>query len=191
VNKGICIAGPYIGAPYAAMLLESLAARGVTQVIVVGWCGAVRDDVQVGDLIIPQKAIVDEGTSRHYMQLEGPVPVSCPDPALGTRLLCMIDPLEATVLQAPIWTTDAIYRETEKKVAWFRDKGAAAVEMECSALFSVARFRRIAVTAILSVSDSVAARQWDPGFRNKRFKKARKTACRAAMQLAGMLCDNE
>ena len=186
-DKGICIAGPFIGAPYAAMILESLIARGVKQVVMVGWCGAVRDDIAVGDLIIPQKAIVDEGTSVNYIRLEGDPPCSRPDQELGDRLIRILDPHDAVVKQVPVWTTDAIYRETPKKVAWFRDKGAGAVEMECSALFSVARFRNVPITAVLAVSDSVAEKKWDPGFRKKQFKQARKTACRAAMELAGVL----
>ncbi len=89
-----------------------------------------------------------------------------------------------TCVQGPVWTTDAIYRETPKKVAWFREQGALAVEMECSALFSVAAFRNVEVAALLVVSDSLAAGNWDPGFARTRFKTARQEACEAILAVS-------
>ena len=58
--------GPLIGAPYAAMILESLRVWGVTKVIFMGWCGAVSRQVKAGDIVVPTAAMVDEGTSGHY-----------------------------------------------------------------------------------------------------------------------------
>ncbi|MFO7751047.1 MAG: purine-nucleoside phosphorylase, partial [Desulfobacteraceae bacterium] len=77
-----------------------------------------------------------------------------------------------------IWTTDGIYRETEKKINFFRQKGAIGVEMECSALFSAARYRKQKIAALLVVSDELSASSWHPGFRDPRFKQARKDAAR-------------
>ena len=183
-DQGISVVGPFVGAPYAAMILESLIARGVNRVIMVGWCGAVSKDMEVGDLIVPEKAIVDEGTSINYCRLDDKLPCSRPDPELGSRLFNTLLKQEAVFKKAVIWTTDAIYRETPKKVAYFRKLGAKAVEMECAALFSVGMYRKVPVTSLLTVSDSVAATDWAPGFRKKRFKRARKTACNAALSLA-------
>ncbi|MBF0203546.1 MAG: hypothetical protein HQK67_04340 [Desulfamplus sp.] len=73
-----------------------------------------------------------------------------------------------------IWTTDAIYRETSKKVAFFRNMGAIAVEMECSALFAVANYRKIDIAAILIVSDELSSSKWKPGFKTAAFKESRK-----------------
>ena len=35
---GPSVTGPFVGAPYAAMLLESLIAWGARQIIFIGWC---------------------------------------------------------------------------------------------------------------------------------------------------------
>jgi len=190
-DRGICVAGPFIGAPYAVMLLESLIARGAKQFVVVGWCGAVTDDLNVGDILLPSSAIVDEGTSKDYKHLDAALPVSLPDQGLLDQLSGHLDSLGVVHQKAGIWTTDAVYRETPKKVAFFRGLGAAAVEMECSALFSVAEYRQVSLAALLVVSDSVASRIWDPGFRNKTFKQARKTACDAVAGFADRLCDHD
>ena len=190
-NKGVCIAGPFIGAPYAVMLLESLIAKGADKIIILGWCGAVTDQLTVGDIILPCNAIVDEGTSLNYRLLDKKIPVSVPDLNLTDQLSDHLTSCGIGFQKTTIWTTDAIYRETKKKIAYFRDLGAHAVEMECSALFSVAQYRKVSIAGVLVVSDSVASKDWDPGFRTKRFKLARKSACEAVMTFAQEMCENE
>jgi uridine phosphorylase len=190
-DKEICVASPFIGAPYAVMLLESLIAKGADKIIVLGWCGAVTDQLAVGDIVLPVQAIVDEGTSMNYKVLDEKMPYSVPDLNLTNQLSDHLKSCGNEFKRTTIWTTDAIYRETQNKVAYFRDLGAKAVEMECSALFSVAQYRKTSITGLLVVSDSVASKDWDPGFRRKRFKQARQEACEAIMTFAQKLCDNE
>ena len=168
-DKGTAVAGPFIGAPYAAMLLESLIARGVSKVIVLGWCGAMTDQLKVGDIILPCKAIVDEGTSGNYKILDKKYPCSTPDFKLTDLLSESLAADGLDFQKTTIWTTDAIYRETKNKVAYFRDLGARAVEMECSALFSVAEYRNVRIAGLHIVSDRVASKDWDPGIRKKQF----------------------
>lgn len=54
------------GAPQAADTVETLAALGVKNIVAVGMCGAYDEKVRVGEIIAPQKAFVEEGTSLHY-----------------------------------------------------------------------------------------------------------------------------
>ena len=183
-EKQYTIAGPFIGAPYSAMILESLIAKGAKKIVVIGWCGAVREDLNVGDILLPEKAIVDEGTSQNYKKLDETFPVSDPDTSLLESLSDNLRKLDIKHKKITLWTTDAIYRETERKIAWYRDMGAEAVEMECSALFSVAEYKKISLAAILVVSDSVASKDWDPGFRYQRFKEARKSVCDSVIKFA-------
>ncbi len=190
-HGGISMAGPFIGAPYAAMLLDSLIAKGANQVVVLGWCGALDDTLAVGDIIVPSEAIVDEGTSRNYKKLEETFPVSRPDRSLTDKLWGYLKSEDIQAEKEVIWTTDAIYRETQKKVAYFNGMGARAVEMECSALFSVAEYRKIKLAAALVVSDSVASRDWEPGFRKKRFKQARQKACKSVVDFAKIISEHE
>ncbi len=85
-----------------------------------------------------------------------------------------------------VWSTDAIYRETRKKVEHFQKKGVLAVEMELSALFTVGSCRNVEVTGILVVSDEVATYKWRTGFKERDFKKAR----RAAVEVISILCQS-
>lgn len=190
-SRNISVAGPFVGSPYAAMMMESLVAKGARQILVLGWCGSLQTDIQAGDLIVPATGLVDEGTSRHYAILDPVTPQTFPHPGLTGKLTDGLEVRGLTCFKGPVWTTDAIYRETPKKIDWFRGQGAVAVEMECSALFSVAAFQNVEVAALLVVSDSLAAGNWDPGFRRSRFKAARYEACEAILSLAEELAETK
>ncbi|MBF0302033.1 MAG: nucleoside phosphorylase [Desulfamplus sp.] len=171
ISSKVAVTGPYLGAPSAVMLLESLIARGVSKVVVAGWCGAVSDELQIGDILVPDAAICDEGASRNYMQMpkDTDFPTVLPSYKLSQKIESAFN-----CKTGKIWTTDAIYRETSKKIHFFRNMGAVAVEMECSALFAVANYRKIDIASILIVSDTLTSNKWVPGFKEPAFKISRK-----------------
>jgi purine-nucleoside phosphorylase len=188
-KEKINYAGPYIGAPYGVVLLESLIAKGATKILVLGWCGAVSDELKTGDLIIPTAAISDEGTSRNYFDgnnngTGNDFPVIGSSASLSSAFGKKLGKMGLGCIKEKIWTTDAIYRETPEKVGFFRNKGAFAVEMECSALFATAHFRNVEIAALLVVSDELKPTEWVPGFKKKEFKEARKKACSAIVEFA-------
>ncbi len=183
LNTDSCsFTGPYMGAPYAAALLESLIAKGAEKIIVFGWCGALSPNLHTGDILIPHAAISDEGTSRNYFQSHENFPLISSDAELGKMIMEKLEAGNIEYKRGDIWTTDAIYRETPAKVAFFQTRGAVAVEMECSALFSVAKYRKKDIAAVLVVSDEVKNSGWIPGFRDKKFKDSRK-------KVSHIICD--
>lgn len=173
----VSLVGPLVGAPYAVMLLDTLVAWGVKRVLFLGWCGSISAGVGIGDIVVPEQAFIDEGTSRHYQADKQSV--RRPVGELTGQLTAALDQTGATYHQGAVWTTDAIYRETKKQVKYFQDKGALAVEMEISALFSAARFRGIEVCGLLVTSDLLFDMHWKPGFRDDGFKAARRLAAEA------------
>jgi nucleoside phosphorylase len=62
----LTVVAPALGAPFAAMILEKFIALGTRRVLVLGWCGSVAPQVQIGDLILPTRALPGDGTSPHY-----------------------------------------------------------------------------------------------------------------------------
>jgi uridine phosphorylase len=181
LHPGLGLAGPMVGSPYAAMVAETLIAWGARSLIFVGWCGAITATVAIGDLVLPTSALIDEGTSRHYL----PEPrESSPSSALTRKISggCAAEGVGVHV--GAVWTTDAPYRETPDKLLAFQRRGALAVEMEVSALFSVAAFRRVEAAALLVVSDELSSLMWTPGFKDPRFTRGREAAC----NIVGRLC---
>ncbi len=169
-----CLVGPVMAAAYAVMLLETLAAWGVRRVLYVGWCGALDDGLQVGDVLMPALAVVDEGTSPAYGQrTESRVrPASAWQAAVGEALATVTG---LTVQPVAVWTTDAVFRETPRRVAHFVESHRVrAVEMEVSALCTAAAFLGVEMAAILAVSDSLGGGHWRPGFALPRFRETRR-----------------
>ena len=178
---GISLTGPFVGAPYAVILLETLIAWGVRKIIFLGWCGAVSKKVKIGDIILPTAAVIDEGTSAHYGQMDARV--SRASSSLVSIFQQVFKKNQIDFQAGTIWTTDAVYRETRQRVEAHQQDGILAVEMELSALYSVAKFRGVALAGILVVSDELSSLDWRPGFKDERFVQGRRTACRMVKEL--------
>lgn len=174
-SAGISLIGPVVGAPYAVMVLETLIAWGAQEIFFLGWCGSISEKVKIGDIIVATSALVDEGTSGHYKNNE--TRVSFPAASMLTTLNDALRQNQADFHNGVIWSTDAIYRETREKVKYFQRRDAIGVEMEISALFTVAKFRGVDLGAMAVVSDELASFKWRPGFKMDEFKHGRKTAC--------------
>lgn len=160
-------AGPAVGAPMAVICLEKLIALGAKRIVVCGWCGSLQPDLAIGELIIPTGFVSEEGTSAHY-PLSGPV---APSPGLLEALKAFLTTTGRGAREGPIWTTDALYRETREKVCRYGREGVLAVEMELSALAQVAAFRGVELAGLLLVSDLLWQNPWRPGFKNKKFRR--------------------
>ena len=63
------------GAPQAACSVETLHALGVRELLLVGLCGGFAPQLQVGDVLLPEKLWSEEGTTLHYRQESGFVQV--------------------------------------------------------------------------------------------------------------------
>ena len=171
--SNLSIVGPFIGAPFATILLENLIVSGVKKVIFLGWCGAVSSDVKIGEIVIPTSALIEEGTSKHYFSISNENCIIDASSSLTKKIESVLSEKKIHYHKGRIWTTDAIFRETKEKVSIFMKKGILAVEMELSAIFSVGKFRGIETCGLLTVSDELSSLKWKPGFSDKKFKKIR------------------
>ena len=100
----------------------------------------------VGDRILPDKAFIEEGTSLHYAE---PRLFSTPSGAFLEKVRRWFP--EGKCL--PVVSTDAVFRQTYEKEALWRRRGAVGVDMETSALFTVAEYLGVEIAAVLTVSD--------------------------------------
>ncbi len=119
----LCIAGPFIGAPYAVILLETLIAWGVKQVVFFGWCGSLHADVAIGDLVVPTIAHVADGTSPNYLSSPKNDRISLPSADLNAQILSGCRQKGLACHAGPIWTTDAVFRETPDLINQYKAKG--------------------------------------------------------------------
>lgn len=158
-NKRIAVFQPGIGAPLVAGLFEEIIARGMTKFIACGGAGVLDKKIAVGHLIIPTSAIRDEGTSYHYL---APSRETEPSKEGVEALEKTLKKHKCKYLSSKTWTTDAFYRETKEKVKLRKSEGCLTVEMECSALCAVAKFRGVTFAQLLYGGDDVSCEEWDP-----------------------------
>jgi uridine phosphorylase len=188
-GKPLAVVGPMMGAPYAAAILETLIAWGARQILFLGWCGGIAPHVHHGDLILPSGAISAEGTSRHYRPPNGRDEIARPSAFLLNSLSQTLQQVAISHHTGTIWTTDAIFRETREQISKLQRQGVVAVEMELSALFTVARYRGAALAGWLVVSDDLSTLDWRPGFKKEAFNKGRIAAVEGLLSCCSDLMD--
>jgi uridine phosphorylase len=160
------VAGPSIGAPMAVITLEKLIVLGAQEIVLFGWCGALSPALRVGDILLPTSAISGEGTSPHYPH---DLPI-VPAMESTNRLGALLQQNGMVFQNGCVWSTDAVFRENRHTLRSLRDEhGVVAVDMEFSALCTVAAFRRVSFAAILIASDELSEYQWRPGFTAPQF----------------------
>jgi uridine phosphorylase len=167
-----------IGAPAAVTVLEELIALGVGKFISVGSAGTLQIDIKIGDLIVCDKAIRDEGTSHHYLK---PAKYAHASATMTAKITRALDALDHKYRIGTSWTIDAPYRETVAEVRQYQKQGIATVEMEAAALFAVAQYRKVDMGAMFSVSDSLAELEWKPKFHSKSTSKGLESIYSAAL----------
>lgn len=161
-NSQIGIMGEMgIGAPELITRVEELIASGVRQFIILGKAGGLQSEFSIGNVVVCDRAIRDEGTSHHYVKSGK---YGFPSSQLLSRIKSGLDRDGITYSIGTSWTIDAPYRETRRELRHYQSQGVLTVEMEASALFIVAKVRRVQAAAVFIISDSVAGNKWKPKF---------------------------
>ncbi|MBI2875452.1 MAG: nucleoside phosphorylase [Candidatus Tectomicrobia bacterium] len=169
------------GAASSATLMEFLIACGTRRFLFFGAAGALQKDLRIGDLVVGEQAIREEGVSYHYLS---PSPSIGGSPYVLASLRQACDTLQLPYRQGPTWTTDAIFRETEEKVRRYQAQGVLTVEMEAAALYAVAAFRGVEAGCLFYISDSLADLTWRPGFLEEACRQAIDQGCEALLRAA-------
>lgn len=152
-----------IGCPHAVAVFEELIALGGKEFLNIGTAGGLQHD----GIFLCNKALRDEGTSYHYIPHGN---YTFPDEKLTKRLGKAIEKQGLEYFGGTTWTIDAPYRETKEEVKKYKKKKIATVEMESSALFAVAKYRKVKIASAFVVSD-VLGEKWEPKFHTFNVKK--------------------
>ena len=137
--------------------VEWMRALGICTVYYCGGAG-VLNDLAVGHLILPDRALRDEGTSFHYA---APSRIIQADPMALATIEKALQQQKLPYVKGMTWTIDAAYRETKAKVANRRQEGCLCVEMEAAGLFAMAQFYDMRIAGIFYGGDSLSGEEWD------------------------------
>jgi uridine phosphorylase len=132
-----------MGGPSAAIVVEELIALGARRLVRIGTCGALVDDLELGELVAADSVLPADGASA-ALGANGDLRS---DPGLLERLV-MAGARPATVV-----STDLFYDPRDDQEAAWAARGASVVEMEAAAILQVAGRRGVAAACVLVVSD--------------------------------------
>ncbi|MBU1112262.1 MAG: hypothetical protein KKH93_00085 [Candidatus Omnitrophica bacterium] len=165
-GKKVTVGNGGFYSPDSALATEILCAGGINTFIRLGSCGSLRQDINIGDYILVTDVLRGEGTTPYYVKEDFKAKTS---PEI-TKSLEVTFKQAGKVHQGPIWTTDAIFRETKDIVNSYIGQGAIAVDMVTSPFVTIANLNQKKVGAICAVSDNLITGQM--GFTDFRYFEA-------------------
>ncbi len=189
-NVKVSIIRSLIGAPNCAIAVECLKRCKTKIIIRLDVCGGIENyekKIDIGDILIPELAYCDEGTSPQYIR-EHPslandldsintpfarfqnlftgnqnIFISRPNISLHDILLN-----EGTILLANkikgnvnLWTTDALFCESLDFVRALQSINIHGIDMESSILFLLGSLYNLKTASILSVTDLPGDQKYD------------------------------
>lgn len=149
----------FVGEPACAGLYEDIIAMGSKRLILLGNCGVLDKNIEDCGIIIPTKAIRDEGLSYHYAPASDTIDVNTKYRELFKDVL---KEFNYPYIEGITWTTDACYRETRDKVERRKGQGAICVEMECAGMQALCNFRETEFFQFFYAGDNLDHSQWQP-----------------------------
>lgn len=138
-----------IGGPSASIALEELKQIGVHTLIRIGSSGALQPEINVGDLILCEGAVRDEGTSKAY--------IAASYPAVSNHTVLTELKNRAESLQIPhhlglVRSHDSFYTDDEEAIdSYWSKQGLIGSDMETATLFTLARLRGLRAASVLNV----------------------------------------
>lgn len=148
-----------LGAPACVGCFEDVIGFGTKRIILLGNCGVLDRNIRDCGIIIPTRAIRDEGTSYHYAPAADFIDVNR---KYIPEFKAVCDTFGYPYIEGTTWTTDAFYRETPKKIEARKAMGAVCVEMECAAMQALCDFRGVDFFQFLYAGDNLDHSGWDP-----------------------------
>lgn len=144
-----------IGGSSSAIVFEELRMLGAEMMVRLGTAGGLLPEMETGEIVIPDAV----ACSSNYGVLAAYAP------GVHLPLAPNYEVMEVIVQEArrqgvkfrigAIISNDAFYAESREFAEEWRKRGVVAIEMECAALFGVARIRGFKAAAILILSNNV------------------------------------
>lgn len=138
------------GASIVACRVEEMVKWNAKKIFRVGTCGALQDNINVGDVVVSAAAIRDEGTSDHYAPRFFP---SIPNPEFMFKFQEMLSCEGISTHVGITWTTDGRFVESDEKLLSFSRMNVKNVDMETSAFLIVCWVRKVLGLSIGIVTD--------------------------------------
>ena len=141
-----------VGAPFAVLVAEELAASSCRLVINLTSAGRIAAPAGIAAFVVVERALRDEGTSLHYVPAARWSHLRAD---IRERLGGLEVPGAPPILHGSTWTTDAPFRETARDVEAHRAAGILGVEMEAAALYAYAEATGASVLCLAHLTNEL------------------------------------
>ncbi len=169
-GKKVSIQATGMGAPSISIYAHELVTEfGAKRLIRVGTCGAMDPELQLGELVFAQCASTNSSMNRHRFN------------GMDFAPCATFELLESAVNQARnkgvsfkvggVMTNDFFYSDDPESWKIWARYGVLAMEMETSALYTLAASKAVEALSILTVSDSLhTGKALSPAQREKAYQ---------------------
>ena len=155
-GKKISVQGTGMGIPSISIVATELITEyGCENLIRIGTCGSMQEDIHVRDLIIGQATCTDSNVNRIRFGGKDYAPIA--DFGLLSKAYNKAQEKGFTAHVGNILSSDTFYHDEhlgDTSKAW-REFGIMAVEMEAAGLYTIAAKHRKKALAIMTVSDHI------------------------------------
>ncbi len=151
----VSVQGSGMGMPSASIYTHELITEyGATTLIRVGSCGALVDELRLGDVLAANGAATDSNMNRvRFDGLVDYAPVA--DFSLLRTAVELAEGRGTPIVVGPVLAADAFYTDRPDLYDSLADYGVLAVEMESAALYTIAARYRARALTVLTVSDHI------------------------------------
>ncbi|WP_028401709.1 purine-nucleoside phosphorylase [Ectobacillus panaciterrae] len=150
----VSVQGTGMGVPSISIYVNELIRDyGVKHLVRVGTCGAIQEDVNVRDVIVAMTSCTDSNMNR--LTFPGFDFAPCADFNLLKKAYDAGMKKGMPVRVGSVLTADVFYRESMEPVKKLGEYGVLAVEMETTALYTLAAKYGVNALSILTVSDHI------------------------------------
>jgi len=152
-ERDVSIINHGVGSPSAGIAMHCLSyLDNINSVLMLGMCGGIDDDCEVGDLLIPTASIRDEGTSIHYLPKNVPAL-----PCVEISRICeeiILRKSNKPARSGIMMTTDYRMWEFDQEfIDYILKQRIIAIDMEIATLFAVGYALNVPIGALMLVSD--------------------------------------
>ena len=137
-----------IGGASAGIAVEELHNLGVQNMIRIGSCGALQPQVKIGDLILVNGAVRDDGASKTYID---PIFPAVPDSELLFACISAANARAYRFHTGIARSHDSFYTDREAEIdSYWSKRGVLGADMETAALFTIGHLRGVRTMSILN-----------------------------------------
>jgi purine-nucleoside phosphorylase len=157
-GKRVSVQGTGMGVPSISIYVnELISSYQVKNLIRIGTCGSLQEDVKIRDIILAMSASTDSAINA--VRFKGMTFAPTASFGLLQKAYTVAEKLNIAVRAGNVFTSDTFYDDEPEAWKLWSKFGVLAVEMETAALYTLAAKFDVNALSILTVSDSLVTHE--------------------------------